>query len=118
MLTIEAIARVCHEANRTYCKGLKDYSHLEWEFAPEWQKDSAIMGVAAIIEGRVRHPKDSHESWMKQKLDEGWSYGPEKDPSRKTHPCIKQWEELPEEQRRKDVIFFNLVKSITGGLPT
>jgi hypothetical protein len=118
MLNIEAIARVCHEANRTYCKGLKDYSQLEWEHAPEWQKDSAILGVAAIAQGTIKHPRDSHMSWMKQKLNEGWTYGPDKDPVRKTHPCIKPWEELPEDQRRKDVLFMNVAKALLEAIPT
>lgn len=118
MMTVEDIARICHEANLTYCRALKDHSQLPWEHAPEWQRNSAIMGVAAIVSGSVKHPKDSHESWMKQKLSEGWVHGEIKDPEKKTHPCIKPWLDLPDEQKRKDMLFLAIVNALTKEIPT
>ena len=43
-MNIEDIARICHEANRAYCKAFGDDSHLPWDSAPQWQRESAIMG--------------------------------------------------------------------------
>lgn len=42
-LSIEEIAKVCHEANRGYCKALGDDSQLPWDEAPQWAKTSAIV---------------------------------------------------------------------------
>lgn len=106
---IEQTARVCHEANRAYCQSIGDDSQPIWEEAPQWQKDSAINGVkfhiAHLSAGDQPSPSASHESWMKQKADEGWKYGPVKDAVKKEHPCFVPYGELPLEQRMKDYIF-------------
>ncbi|MCL1859438.1 MAG: RyR domain-containing protein [Oscillospiraceae bacterium] len=47
----------------------------------------------------------AHEVWMNGKIIDGWVYGLVKDPDAKpnpTHPCLLSWEELPEEEKKKD----------------
>ena len=44
---IEGIARICHEINRVYCQNSGDDSQVEWEKAPQWQKDSVMMCVSS-----------------------------------------------------------------------
>lgn len=109
---IEAIAQQCHEANRDYCMRLGDESQPEWKFAPDWQRESAINGVMAVMENPELTPADSHASWLAEKEAAGWVYGEEKRVETKTHPCIMPYEDLPEEQRRKDDIF--LSTALTG----
>src|SRR5687767_7990464 len=101
-MTIEQIARVCHEANRAYCESIGDFSQLGWVEAPEWQRESARMGVHAILINPTMTPEQSHESWLVQKAADGWTYGPTKDPGAKTHPCFVPYDQLPEEQQKKD----------------
>lgn len=101
---IENIARICHEANRSYCETLGDYSQPPWESAPDWQKDSARAGVRLHLAGD-HGPEKSHESWMAQKVADGWTYGPVKDPAAKTHPCLVPYDQLPVEQQLKDHLF-------------
>ena len=103
--TREEIARVCHEVNRAYCQALGDMSQPAWEDAPQWQKDSAILGVKLHVNNPNAGPQASHESWMDQKIADGWKYGPTKDPEAKIHPCIVPFEKLPVEQQAKDFIF-------------
>ena len=110
-MTVEDIARICHEANRAYCLSIGDNSHPSWDDAPEWQRESAINGVLAIQNGTVCVPSDSHYNWMSQKAADGWVYGPIKDPGKKEHPCMVSYAELPEEQQRKDALFFNIVNA-------
>ena len=113
---IEQIARVCHEANREYCKTIGDDSQPTWEDAPDWQKQSALKGVAYHIENAATaKAEDSHVSWLKQKEEEGWVYGEEKDAEKKTHPCMVPFEELPQEQKVKDYIFRGIVHSFMDG---
>lgn len=108
---IEKIARVCHEVNRAYCAALGDNSQPVWEEAPGWQRESARMGVDLHLMGDFG-PEASHISWMKQKLAEGWVYGPVKDPQLKTHPCIVPFDALPREQQAKDFIFRAVVHAL------
>jgi len=111
-MNVEEIAKVCHEANKVYCESIGDMSQVSWEDAPEWQKESACNGVIYHIENPNSKPEDSHNSWMKEKIDNGWVYGEVKDPDKKTHHCIVPFNELPKEQQFKDILFTTIVKSI------
>lgn len=104
MFTLEQIAKAAHEVNRAYCQALGDNSQPAWEDAPEWQRSSARMGADLHSMGDFG-PEASHISWMQQKLDEGWRYGPVKDPVARTHPCMVPFAELPPAQQAKDYIF-------------
>ena len=108
----ETIARVCHEVNRSYCEAIGDFSQLPWEEAPQWQRDSATLGVKLHMRDHTAGPQASHESWMKQKVDDGWVYGTEKNAGLKTHPCIVPFNELPREQQAKDFIFRGVVLAL------
>lgn len=111
-MSIVDVARVCHEVNRGYCDFLGDHSQVPWDDAPENIKQSAIDGVQAILDGTVQKPSDSHESWMRFKIADGWVYGPTKDQERKEHPCLIPYAELPAEQRAKDYLFFAVVNAL------
>lgn len=113
-MLIEDIARICHEANRAYCLSLKDLTQVSWEYAPEWQRESAIKGVQFIIDNPLADPSASHVSWLKEKEETGWKYGPVKDAEKKEHPCCVPYYELPIEQRRKDHIFGAVVRACLG----
>ena len=83
-LTLNDIARVCHEVNRAYCQSLGDNSQVEWESAPEWQQDSAKSGVLLHLNHPDAPASESHRSWMESKLADGWKYGEVKDLLRKS----------------------------------
>lgn len=106
---IREIAKVCHEVNRDYCKALGDFTQVPWEEAPEWQKESATLGVNMHINNPDAGPEQSHESWMKEKVEAGWQFGPEKNEVQKTHPCLVPFHDLPAEQKAKDFIFRSIV---------
>jgi hypothetical protein len=106
---IELVAKCSHEVNKAFCEYHGDNSQPHWENAPDWQKKSAIAGVTGIESGKITKPSESHESWLAQKQEEGWVYGPVKDPEKKEHPCMVPYENLPAEQQLKDFLFFGTV---------
>lgn len=110
-MLINQIAKTCHEVNRAYCKSIGDNSQPKWEDAPDWQKDSAIKGVKYHLENPDSEPCDSHNSWLAEKIENGWVYGPVKDPEEKEHPCMVPYDELPKEQQAKDLLFLSVVRS-------
>jgi hypothetical protein len=112
--TIWRAARAAHEANRVLCLALGDTSQPKWEAAPDWQQKSAIMGVEQINAHPDTTPEQSHEGWLKVKQDDGWSYGPVKDPAKKEHPCFVPYNGLPENQRLKDDMFGLVVRAVLG----
>ncbi len=103
------VAIACHTANRAFCIGIGDLSQLPWEDAPEWQKESAVLGVQKALNGAG--PEELHQSWTNQKIADGWVYGEEKDAVKKTHPCLVPYSELPAHQREKDFIFKSTVET-------
>lgn len=111
-MTVNDVAQICHEANRAYCQTIGDGSQPFWEHAPDWQKDSAINGVKFHLDNPDATPENSHESWLKQKEEEGWKYGPVKNPETKEHPCFVPYNELPEAQKAKDYLFRGIIHSL------
>lgn len=111
-MTPEHIAQVAHELNKAYCSSIGDNSQPEWADAPEWQKTSAINGVNFHINNPEATPAASHESWLKQKTEEGWKYGEVKNPETKEHPCFLPYEQLPADQKAKDYIFRQTIHSL------
>lgn len=107
---IHQIAKTCHNVNKAYCESIGDMTQPTWDEAPEWQRKSAVNGVLFHLDGE-RSPDESHISWMKEKVEDGWVYGEVKDPIMKTHPCIVDYSALPLEQRTKDYLFKAVVDS-------
>jgi len=46
--------------------------------------------------------KHVHDTWMAQRVKNGWKYGEHRDDKKKTHPCIVPYEELPESEKEYD----------------
>lgn len=111
MITDTDVARICHQTNKAYCESLDDFSQKDWDEAPEWQKESARLGVIFHINNPNASASASHNSWLEQKRKDGWKYGKVKDEIKKEHPCFVSFEELPEEQQIKDKLFKNIVES-------
>ncbi len=112
---IESIARAAHEVNRSYSQLIGDDSHKSWDEAPDWQKSSCRKGVIDVATNEFT-PEQAHAAWMANKISEGWTYGETKNEAQKTHPAIVSYAALPEEQRYKDVLYTNTVKSLIDGL--
>lgn len=113
-MNIADIARVTHEANRSYCLGLGDASQPSWDEAPAWQRNSAIAGVEFHLANPDASDSASHDCWLAEKRATGWVYGETKDPEAKTHPCMVPFEDLPREQQAKDALFRSVVHALRG----
>lgn len=43
-----------------------------------------------------------HDVWAKSRMDQGWTYGKERNDEKKTHPCLVPYDELPEIEKDYD----------------
>lgn len=46
--------------------------------------------------------KNVHEIWAQERINQGWTYGEKRDDSKRHHPCLIAYEELPEEEKVYD----------------
>lgn len=111
---IDAIGRVCHEANRAYCVMTGDPGLPAWDEVDESYRESTRKAVKFALAGGT--PEQQHSSWMMERFDQGWKLGPELDREAKIHPNLVPYDQLPEAQQRKDALFLAVVEAIAGGL--
>lgn len=107
------VAAVVHAANTALQEIQGDESPSGYRLSgesPETQA-SAINGVRTARNGAT--PEQMHEAWREHKASQGWSYGPEKDPDKRTHPCMVPYGELPEDQKDKDRLFLAITTALT-----
>ena len=57
--------------------------------------------LGALVE---RLAENSHDHWARQRIQEGWTYGPQRDDARKTHPDLVPYGSLPEDEKEYDRI--------------
>ena len=112
IITVEEIAKVCHEVNKAYCESIGDAAQPTWAKAPKWLKASITDGVRFIILNPKSTPEDSHKNWMAGKLADGWKYGKTKNSKKKLHTDMVDYNDLPIEQKAKDYIFGAIVRSL------
>lgn len=43
-----------------------------------------------------------HENWAQGRINEGWTYGPKRDDLLKHHPCLVEYDALPENEKDYD----------------
>jgi len=107
------IASVCHEANRALTRIVGDVPvQPAWEDEDRGIRNSCINGVGFVLDHPDAPPSASHENWLKQKVADGWTLGPEKSIEKKTHPAMVPYAQLPEEVQRKDRLFKAIVLAL------
>ena len=55
--------------------------------------------LATLVEQLAEHV---HDTWAKRRMEEGWTYGSDRDDATQTHPCLVPYEELPEAEKDYD----------------
>lgn len=46
--------------------------------------------------------KNAHDVWARERINQGWTYGPARNDAKKEHPCLVPYEELPESEKDFD----------------
>lgn len=71
-------------------------------YIPKPIDTSGIALTDDIVELTELLAKNSHDTWALQRLKDGWRYGPKRDDTKKEHPCLIPYEELPESEKEYD----------------
>lgn len=104
------IASITHAANRAYRECIGEDPGPVWADLDAEQQRGVMNGVK---KAPTHSPRSLHDEWLKEKTEAGWVYGEEKSDEARTHPNIRPYDELSEEQRRKDTLFRGIVIGLT-----
>ena len=65
--------------------------------------DTSDIKLPTELEGLVEEmSKNVHEVWSETRIQQGWTYGEQRNDELKTHPCLIPYEELPESEKEYD----------------
>ena len=107
--TIDNVARLCHAANRVLQAAAGDPLNPVWDDLDNDLKNSTYIGVMKVRDGA--NSVELHESWMKERIAQGWKYGPVLDRELKLHPNLVPYDYLSDDQRIKDMMFETIVRN-------
>lgn len=78
-------------------RGLRQYDPQPID-VKDFQLSDAIKDLIEAI------AENSHDIWARQRMDEGWTYGPERDDDHKKNPDLVPYSDLPETEKDYDRI--------------
>jgi hypothetical protein len=116
ILNVTHLARICHEANRALQQALNDPAipiAAPWVDCDNEQHASVINGVIARRANPSMTAAQMHENWSAFKREHGWVYGPVKDDTARTHPCLVPYVDLPAGDKAKDRLFSAIVEALS-----
>lgn len=107
-------AKAAHEVNNVFCEFTGDPKSPAWDDLRPAEQNGIVANVAHVLGGGTF--KESHERWMKSRLDDGWTYGPVKSFADKTSPNLVPYEDLPPRQKYKDQLYAEVVAAMYKAL--
>lgn len=63
--------------------------------------DSMVL-PEELMELAEKMAENVHNVWAKTRIEQGWTYGPERNDAEKKHPCLIPYDQLPEEEKVYD----------------
>lgn len=72
------------------------------QYVPQPLDTSDVYLSKELLELVESMAKNVHEVWAQNRINQGWSYGKQRNDELKHHPCLIPYEELPEEEKKYD----------------
>lgn len=72
------------------------------EYIPNPAETSDVKLPEELLPLIEEMAKNVHEVWAKNRLAEGWTYGPIRDDVKKETPCMVAYEDLPDSEKEYD----------------
>jgi RyR domain-containing protein len=71
-------------------------------YRPEPIDTAGIELPPEIVQLRELLARNAHDLWARDRIKQGWTYGPERDDAKKHNPCLVAYEELPDSEKQFD----------------
>ena len=72
------------------------------QYRPEPVDTSDVVVPQELMELVEHMAKNVHEVWSKNRMDQGWTWGEQRDDGLRTHPDLVPYEDLTEEEKQYD----------------
>ena len=72
------------------------------EYKPEPVDTSGVTLPAELVKLTELLAESTHDHWALQRMTEGWTYGPERNDTAKTHPDLVPYNELADSEKEYD----------------
>lgn len=65
--------------------------------------DTSDIRLPEELNVLIEHMAENvHEVWARSRVEQGWTYGEERNDALKQHPCLVPYDELPEVEKEYD----------------
>ncbi|GBC62521.1 hypothetical protein DENIS_3493 [Desulfonema ishimotonii] len=108
-ITVEQAARSFHQHLKAFRESLGDYTLPDWEETTKHNREMGVRFVRYTLANQSITPESHHEKWVANMAKRGWRHGNERNPDKKTHPCMVPWEDLPYHEQAKTVLMIATV---------
>lgn len=71
-------------------------------YTPEPIDTSKAVLTEEVLQLTERLAENAHDLWAKQRMSEGWRYGPKRDDTALEHPDLVPYGELPDSEKEYD----------------
>ena len=72
------------------------------DYRPAPRDTSAVELPKDIADLTELLARNTHENWARQRMSDGWRYGPRRDDAKKEHPSLVPYEALSEKEKEYD----------------
>ncbi len=72
------------------------------QYQPKPIRTAKVCLTADLLELTELLAKNTHDVWARQRLSDGWTYGPHRDDAAKEHPGLVPYESLSESEKEYD----------------
>ncbi|HTR03708.1 MAG TPA: RyR domain-containing protein [Thermoanaerobaculia bacterium] len=72
------------------------------DYKPAPRDTSSVRLPRDLAELTELLARNTHENWARRRMDEGWTWGLERDDAQKKHPSLVPYEQLSESEKDYD----------------
>lgn len=71
-------------------------------YTPKPVETSQVELSEDLLQLAEKMAENVHDVWAKTRIEQGWTYGLERNDAEKKHPCLVPYDQLPEEEKVYD----------------
>ncbi|HLW68103.1 MAG TPA: RyR domain-containing protein [Gemmataceae bacterium] len=71
-------------------------------YVPQPIDTSQVQVPPSLVDLTEQLAENAHDVWARQRLSDGWTWGPQRDDKAKHHPCLIPYADLPDSEKQYD----------------